>query len=140
MKQNPIKAMDRATVRQINKEAEKAMREIAEKYGLVLEPKTARYTNSDVVLKFKCLVKETTEDGEVLDTDAKNLKRYAFRHGLGEDAYGKEFVQAGDTFRITGYKPKGRKYPIIAENVKTGKKYKFPLTSIQFYLKASKAS
>jgi len=137
MKQTIIKTMDRATVRQINQEAEEAMREIAEKYGLVLEPKTARYTNSDVVLKFKCLVKETTEDGEVLDTDAKNLKLYAFRHGLGEDAYGKEFVRAGDTYRITGYKPKSRKYPILAENVKTGKTYKFPEHTVQLFLKAS---
>ena len=112
---------------------------MADKYGLTLEQKRITYYNDKMPVGYQLLVTETNGDGEVLDSAAKDLDKYAFRHGLGEGLYGREFTNGSDTFRICGYKPKSRKYPFIAENVATGKRYKFMTHTVSGGLKSKAA-
>ena len=126
-----IKKFDRANVRQIQKEMGEALQAVADKYGLTLEQKRVTYYNDKMPVGYQLLVTETNEDGEVLDSAAKDLDKYAFRHGLGEGLYGREFTNGVATYRICGYKPKSRKYPILAEDIQTGKKFKFPVFTVK---------
>jgi hypothetical protein len=134
-KTTKISKFDRATVRQILAECEEALRPIAEKHGLTLDRKGRTYHHDALPVMYQFLVAEKDEDGNVLSAVAKDFVKMASLYGLSSDDLGREFKSGGDTFRVTGLKPRSRKYPILAENVKTGKTYKFPLETVKAGLK-----
>ena len=45
---------------------------------------------------------------------------------IKKDDLGKTFDHMGDTYVITGCKPRSTKYPILAEHIYSKKTYKFP--------------
>jgi hypothetical protein len=130
-----IKQFDGRTVEAILKECRDALAPIAEKYGLTLDRKGRTYHRDSLPVMFQFLVKELDEDGNALTAAAKDFQTYAPLYGLKADDLGKEFTSRGETFRISGFAPKSRKYPILGENVRTGKTYKFPLETVKAGLK-----
>lgn len=134
-KTKTIKKFDRTTVRKILAECEEALRPIAEEYGLTLDRKGRTYYADSLPVMYQFLVTEKDEDGNVLTAEAKDFQKYAPMHGLDADDLHREFVSGGDKFRITGFKPRSRKYPILGENVRTGKTYKFTLETVKAGLK-----
>lgn len=136
-KKTKITKFDRATVRQILAECEEALRPVAEKHGLTLDRKGKTYYQDALPVMFQLLITKLDEDGNVLTADAKAFQQQAFLYGLEPSDLGREFRSRGDTFRITGLRPRSRKYPILAENVKTGKTYKFHAETVKAGLKAA---
>lgn len=134
-KAKTIKKFDRASVRTILEECEEALRPIAEKHGLTLNRKGRTYYPDSLPVMYQFLVTEKDEDGNVLTAEAKEFQKRAVMYGLEPEDLHREFVNGGDTFRITGLKPRSRKYPILGENVRTGKTYKFPLETVKAGLK-----
>lgn len=134
-KTKPIKEFTNPIVRKLMDECEEALRPIAEKYGLTLDQKGRTYRRDALPVMFQLLVTEKDEDGNALSAMAKDFQNMAPLFGLEPDDLGKEFTRAGKTFRITGLKPRSRKYPVLAENVKTGKTYKFPAETVKEALK-----
>ena len=132
-----ITKFDKSNIRAIQDDVRKALSAVADKYGIKLERKGYTYSPDHLPMGYRFITVETSEDGEVLDSAAKDLDRYAYRHGLGEGLYGREFTNGVDTFRVCGYKPKSHKYPFIAENVKSGKKYKFAAQTVKRGLEAA---
>lgn len=51
--------------------------------------------------------------------------------GLREDALGVIFVMRGKAYRVTGLATNRPKYPINAEQVDTGKGFKFPRSTVE---------
>lgn len=136
-KTTKITKFDRASVRQILAECEEALRPVAEKYGLTLDRKGKTYYQDALPVMYQLLVTKMDEDGNVLSADAKAFQEQAFLYGLEPSDLGREFKSRGDTFRITGLKPRSRKYPVLAKNVKTGKTFKFPAESVKAGLKTA---
>jgi hypothetical protein len=130
-----IKQFDRRSVEKILDEARAALEPIAEKYGLTLDRKGRTYHRDSLPVMFQFLIKELDDDGNTLSAAAKDFQKYAPLYGLKATDLFKEFTSRGEKFRITGFKPKSRKYPVLGENVKTGKTYKFPLETVQAGLK-----
>jgi len=105
------------------------LKPLAEEYGLKIAAGNASYSDENVT--FKLSLATVSEDGIVQTQSAVDLKRYAYRHGLGEDALGKTFSWLGKTLTITGYKPRSRKYPILVKCKEDGTTYKYPLQTVK---------
>jgi hypothetical protein len=126
MSKTTIKQFDGTSVRKIMDEAREALEPIAEKYGLVLSRKGSTYHRDSLPVMLQFLIKQTDTDGNILTAEAKDFQKYAVMFGLKPEDLGREFVSRGETFRITGLKPKSPKFPVLAENVRSGKSFKFP--------------
>lgn len=134
-KTQTLKQFDGTSVAKITAEVRAALEPIAEKYGLVLDRKGSTYRRDALPVMLQFLIKTTDADGNVLTVAAKDFQRYALMFGLQADDLGREFEAQGESFRITGLKPKSRKYPVLGENVRTGKTFKFPVAAVKFGLK-----
>lgn len=60
----------------------------------------------------------------------KEFAQSCFVFGLKPEHYGAEFTTNGTTYKIVGLKPRSPKYPILAEDVKTGKVFKFHRSAV----------
>lgn len=125
-KTKPVTKFTPSNVRMILEECREALEPIAEKHSLVLDNKGRTYYRDSLPVLFQFLVKEEDEDGNALKAEAKDFLKVGRMFGFEPGDLGKEFQTRGETFRITGLKPRSRKYPVLAENVRTGKSYKFP--------------
>ena len=124
-----------ANVKAILEECREALEPIAEKYGLTLDRKGRTYASDALPVMFQLLIKELGADGQEMTTDGKAFVRYASSFDLDPADLGREFTSRGNTFRITGLKPKSYKFPILAANVKTGKTFKVPAETVKAGLK-----
>ena len=127
----PVTKFNQTNVGAILEECREALAPIAEKYGLVLDRKGRTYHHDALPVMFQMLVKKTDEDGNVITADGKAFIEQAVFYGLKPEDLGQEFTSRGKKFRITGLKPRSRKYPVLAEEVATGKTYKFPAEAVK---------
>lgn len=93
----------------------------------------------DGVVKTKLTLTPLTETGKPVNTLEAEMKRYGRSYGLGADCVGKTFrTFRGDTYRILGLKTRNRKLPVICENIRNGKQYKFAAAEVLNHLMAGK--
>ncbi len=92
-----------------------------------------RFTDAEITVKLVASLPSAT--GEIESTEARAFKAYARRYVLQETDLGREFTHSGETFTITGAKPKAVKFPILATR-SDGKTYKFPAESVRTKLAA----
>lgn len=116
--------MDKQTLRSFNTDAIIALDKIAAEHGMSIKAGNSRFGSANATLKFE--LSDITSDGEVLTPEAQAFKVNAARYGLHpDDLYG-TFNFQGKQYRLTGLKTRRPKFPICAENVKTGRGHKFP--------------
>jgi hypothetical protein len=127
-------------VRSILDECEAALKPIAEKHGLTLDRKGRTYRPDALPVMFQFLIKQLDANGNEMDSRAKDFIKYAASYGLKESDFLAEFHSNGEVFRIVGFKPKARKYPVLAEKVRDGKTYKFPAERVKLLLAQAKAA
>jgi hypothetical protein len=121
--------MDKQSLRSFNADAIKALEKVAAEHGMSIRPGTSRFGSANATLKFE--LSDIASDGEVLTPEAQAFKTNATRYGLSpDDLYG-TFNFQGNQFRITGIKTRRPKFPISAENVKTGRMHKFTESSLR---------
>lgn len=83
----------------------------------------ASFSSSSV--EFKVNLNEIASDGLVLSREAVAFKEQAPRYGLMSSDLGRIFHSRGKSFRITGLNTRAKRYPINAEDISTGKRFKF---------------
>jgi hypothetical protein len=120
-----ITTFDKLTVRKITDECGKALEAIAVKYGLKLDRKNCSYMVDEMPVAYRLLTVTPDENGNALDADGKEFRKYAAMFGLKPADLGREFTSRGEKFRICGLKSRSPKFPVLAENIRTGKVYKF---------------
>lgn len=61
---------------------------------------------------------------------------YCFRYGFEPKDFGTKFEDpnTGVHYRICGVAPRSHKYPILAEDLKSGKTFKFPARAVRNFL------
>jgi hypothetical protein len=123
--------MDRNKADQIISAVREAVAAVEAKYGIKLAPAKGTYTNDN--LKVRLEFSEPTKSGEFMDSEAKELQKYASIYGLPEDAYGKEFYDNGRKYKVVGIAPRRSRFPIIVQR-EDGKKFKYPLDLVKFKL------
>lgn len=112
-------------------EVEAALAPIAERHGIKLERKRCSYREDELPVAFQFITVELDGEGNAMDSRAKDFVKYADLYGLSKDDFLAEFRSNGTLYRITGFKPRASKYPVLAEDVKTGKTYKFPAEKVK---------
>lgn len=135
-----IKEFTRSNVRDILEDCRKALGPVAEKYGLTLDDKGRTFYRDRLPVMFQLLIPEVDADGNAMDSKAKDFMRLAAAYGLSKDDYQAEFQSNGRTFRITGLNHRARGYPVLAEDVKTGRTYKFAAGRVKAALDHSRAA
>jgi len=75
--------------------------------------------------------KMTVNAGSKSDAKRKEFVKKAYLYGLTADDFGKTFMSNGEEFRISGIKPRAKKYPITADRVRDGASYKFAASSVK---------
>ena len=115
----------RSNIRVLRTRLERALEEIAEDYGITFEVGSMRF-NAD-----ECSTKITAHNAEDMsDVRREQFDGNCFVLGIKPEAYGATFQSRGKTYKITGLKPRSPKFPVIAEDVRSGSSYKFPLRAI----------
>lgn len=124
---NKIKEFDRQNLKPLRQDIDKALKAVAEKYGLSLMLGNIRFNESSATCKLEARVTEKT--GE--PTMAADFRALAPTYGLESSLLYQTVLMDGKFYKIVGLKPRNRKYPIIATRVDTGKRYKFPASVVR---------
>lgn len=135
-----IKSINRSTVSQLLEEASEALAVVADRHGIVLERKHCTYSETEVPVAFKFVIPERAEDGTAIDPKETEFRKYARRFGLEPDDYGKLFKTYNGVYRVSGIKPRGKKYPVLGEHVDSGRTFKFPASQVVDGLKREQAT
>ena len=116
---------------EFRKESEKALQELAEKYNVNIIAGKIKYTEDSFNLDLQVAKKEI--DGKSFEQS--EFEKNCFMYGLSPKDYKKEISYGGNSYTITGFKPRSTKYPILAKR-DDGKVYKLPLEIVRTLLTA----
>jgi len=124
MTTKPITRFNRATCSTVGTEALAALQAVADKYGLTVARKSGNYSDAS----FNVTLTFSAKTGSGVPAD---FARSAPLIGLKPEDYGKTFTTyGGKTYRVTGINLRRAKYPVSAEDVNTGKGFKFPAAQV----------
>lgn len=119
-----VTKMDRAAVKQINAALERAAEEVADQFGLNVKVGGGRF--DPTVGTFQPKVEFSVEGSA-----EREFAELAPMFGLGPDDHGRLIAWGDRNFRLVGFKPRSPKYPIIAEDEVSGKRYKLPESAVE---------
>lgn len=117
--------LNKKFVSQISDEALAALKKVAKAHGLTVTGGGGSFSDTDATLRFKFTAPNAPTRDEKI---AENFKNGATLFGLKPEHFGAEFFVKGTVYKIVGLAPNRPKFPIIAERVKDGKKFKFPVS------------
>jgi hypothetical protein len=83
--------------------------------------------------KLTLVIKGATADGKTADEEAWMSSSALL--GLNKNWLGESFEYHGSTYKVTGANLKRHKFPIAAERLLDGKRFKFPASIIQAALR-----
>lgn len=136
-KTKAMTSIGRPNVTKLAGEAERALQTVAQKYGLKLTYKGGSYGSTQCALKFEFAV--VNGDGIAETREAVDFRRAARLYGLEAEDLGRIFKSfAGDRFKIVGLSARAKRYPILAERVRDGARFKFPHREVQIQLGRNK--
>lgn len=132
-----IKSFDKATATAIGKEVEAAIEAIAAKHGLTFQRGNGKFSaDSFRISNIEFGIKATTASSAAdkgrtrVNAAAENAYNlYSRIHNL--PPVGTVFTKNREKLRILGWDTKKQKYPIMLENVDTGKTYKAPIDFVK---------
>jgi len=111
-------------LKQLRIELNMAIAEVAKKHKLNLKVTNASYSPSTFTFKLEGALLD--KDGMVVDRKRIDYETYCHLYNIKRCWLDKEFTTPdGETYKIVGLNSKARKNPIIAEDVRTKKRYRF---------------
>lgn len=111
----------------IKNDVEKALKEVFAKYNIDSPGTRVSYSSSEI--KISIVATEISADSPT--ADAATFKKHANWVGLKDNAYGAVFTINRRLFKLVSVMTNRPKYPIVAEEISTGKRYKFPIDIIE---------
>jgi len=109
-------------------EIDVALEGIGKKYNLQLKTRrTYGYTDKNFRVEVEGVV---VENGVAETREAQCYKQLATHYGLDPNDLYKEFISRGRRFKIMGLKPKNFRYPVVVEELPTGKRFKFSVDAV----------
>jgi len=122
-----IKKLDKPTVKYIRKRLETAAKPLAEELGVVIDIGNCTFKTSNCRFQLKVAVLDPS--GKPITEEIDSFRSSAKLFGFEPDDLGKEFIFRRQSYTICGFKPKSRKYPVIAQS-DNGKNYKFACRTV----------
>ena len=120
-----IKQLDTQTLKIVRAKMDEALA-VLEEIGIHGETAHISYQDQNATVKVEISV--IGDGGEVVTKTAADYDRYREMRGLPER--GTQFTSRGTLYTITGFKPRSRKYPVIATRA-DGKGFKFPIDAVK---------
>ena len=126
-----IKSFDRAACREVSDKVLEAIKPVAAQLGLAVKKAPGNFSPENFIMKLEFSV--IGEEGVAITRERQDYENQCFRFGLKKEWLDKVFSTSdGRNFQITGLRPRGRRYPVIAKDVVTNKSFKFnPRTVIR---------
>ena len=106
--------MTRTEVKAMKLELEAAIATIEKKHGYKITIGSMGYSDTGFTAK---IVGESTANGR--NPGKEDFEANCFRFGIPHTWFGKTIKIKNTTYKITGIKPRSRKYPIVLTNVST---------------------
>ncbi|MFA5419525.1 MAG: hypothetical protein WC341_13825 [Bacteroidales bacterium] len=126
--------MDRAKIRLIRAAVEAALKPFAEKNKLVITlPGNSTFSHNSV--HFKIEVTEMGKNGET--PGQQDFNTYCGLYGLKPEDFGQVFTSGTRQFKLVEICPNRPKYPLVGEDIVTGKRFKFVASTAQLIRPAS---
>jgi hypothetical protein len=122
-----IKKLDKSTVTYIRNRLKAALKPLAKELGVVIDLGNCTFRASNCRFQLKIAVLDST--GEAITEESDSFRRNAKLFGFEAADLGKEFTFQGQLYTICGFRPKSRKYPVIARSC-NGKDYKFACRTV----------
>jgi hypothetical protein len=122
-----IKKLDKPTVTYIRKRLKAAFKPLAEELGVAIDLGNCTFRASNCRFQLKIAVLDS--NGGAITEDSDSFRQNAKLFGFEPADLGKEFTFQGQLYTICGFRPKSRKYPVIARSC-NGKDYKFACRSV----------
>lgn len=98
-----------------------ALKDIENRYGIVIKTGGCRYSNSSANLKIE--IATVASNGEVIDSEASMLRRNIINLGLLPEHLEKTIAIGGKTFKLAGYKKARYSKPFSLRCNEDGKTY-----------------
>jgi len=114
--------IDSNKINTVQRKIKEAIAQIEKDEEVKISFGTSRYTKADY--KTTMTVKTTATDEKTVKAVDSVDELMSKRYGFSENIVGKSFTVNSGTYKVTGFKTRNRKYPIIAINA-DGKSYKF---------------
>lgn len=113
----------------------KALEEVEKKYNISISAGAITYETrvigvSNFRFKVECNSLETSTNAE--EASFKNTCRI---YGFKETDYRKSFILTGRTYLLVGFNTRARAYPIVAEEVGSGRRVRIVRESLDFVRK-----
>jgi hypothetical protein len=122
-----LRKIDREAAKMLRIETENALHVIAQKYGLTVRVHGGRFGDADYIPKVEFKVIET-EDGTRLE-EAEFTARAAM-YGI-DQKYGEAKEMRGEMYRLVAISLTKRKFPVICQRMRDGKRYCFPVEAFK---------
>jgi hypothetical protein len=106
------------TIGPILEEAKAALKEIAEKHGLDFKPAKSLYNARGFTIRGEFALREIGG----LARDQAEFNQFCRSYGLMPEDYGAEITVNREAVKLVGLALKRPKYPLILENLSTGKR------------------
>ena len=127
-------ALTRSQVKTLHEKLNQALELIASEVGEGVELKLGNGTYSGNNITFKLEVAVPNENGETISKEAQDYLRCCKSYSLKPEWLNQTCNVLGSIgeAKVVGLKPRSRKYPVLVEQVGTGKLYKVHANSVRF--------
>ena len=134
-----ITSFDKDNLKTVLQTINSALERAEEELGISLSIGNISYDSNGNGITTKLEGAVVNGDGQAMDKMARDFIQYArFQPDLEPDDLFKTFEQGGKTFKIVGWKPRSKKYPVICES--EGGSYKFPADLVALRLKTAEVA
>jgi hypothetical protein len=101
-----------------------AVAELEKKHGISINIGNIKYNPTKFTTKLEVIASKPDEDGNVVTGEQANFNANCAHVGLSPQHYKATFTHRRSDYILVGVKPRNRKYPIIAQDVISGRNYK----------------
>lgn len=124
-----ITRIDRNTTAVLAQRVQEALAPLGAELGIVIKIGGGKFGPGYYEPKLRLSL--VTEAGVVASPEAVAFQRYAHLIGFASTDLGREFLNRGQRFKLTGYRTRAPKRPLLAVEVATGKPFAFPVVMVK---------
>lgn len=119
--------IDNKLMRMLRDSIGKAIADLGKEHGVILEVRPGSYSSNNFT--FKVEGSQMVGD-EVMTREAVAYRTYSMHEQTGLELFS-EFTDGGETFKVTGYRTRASKRPILCRSLKSGRDYGFPTQMVK---------
>lgn len=134
-----ITSFDKDNLKTVRQTINSALERAEEELGISLSIGNISYDRNGNGFTTKLEGAVVNESGQAMDKQVRDFIQYArFQPDLEPEDLFKEFEHDGTIYKIVGWRPRSKKYPVICES--EGISYKFPADLVALRLKTAEVA